>query len=448
MKKIAGGSAGFTIAELLVSMLIVSIMMGAIFASFTTLTSSFKVQTKTAESQIEDVLSLELLRYDLESAGYGLPEGTGGGACSTIAAYSEYPTGFTPTGNTNYTPNQYTPDPATDFNDSTSSCEPRPIVLDHNTNPTPSNSNGSDVLVIKSITADRTAVTKKWTMLDNAGHFIVWNDLKWDLCGNANGNAGCAAGLNERAIAVSSTRQLISGGFQFSTLPAAPAPGQSYIIYGVNSTTNLRMPFNRVDYYLQRPCSSQLGTCTGTPPQHPYPLQCHPSGYTLYRAVLSHSNGQRVEQPIMDCVIDFQVALGVDTGCTDTLGNGCTGTLTWCRFTNLTSNPGSATPCNSASDAGCTADPCRTAICQNNTSYCLNNAQNIRTSLKQVKVFVLTHEGKIDPNFTYANNSIAIGDSDITLKTYDLTTLANYARYRWKLQKINVKLNSLGGNYE
>ncbi|MBF0486845.1 MAG: prepilin-type N-terminal cleavage/methylation domain-containing protein [Nitrospirae bacterium] len=438
MRKILGGNAGFTIAELLVSMLIVSIMMGAIFASFTTLTSSFKIQTKTAESQIEDVLGLELLRYDLESAGYGLPEGTGGGSCSTITAYSEYPTGFTPTGSTNFTPNQYTPDPATDFNDSTSSCEPRPIVLDHNTNPTPSNSNGSDVLVVKSITADRTAVTKKWTMLDASSHYIKWNDSTWDL--------GTTT-PSDRAIAVTSTRQLVSNGgnFQYGLatggtasatttyLPTTPAAGNFYVIYGVNSTTNLRMPFNRVDYYLQR---------GGTSAPHPYPLQCNPGGYTLYRAVLSHSNGQRVEQPIMDCVIDFQVALGIDTGCTDTLGSGCTGTLTWCRFTNLTSNTASLTPCNSTSDAGCTNDPCHLT-----TSY-LNNAQSIRRYLKQVKVFVLTHEGKIDPNFTYANNSIVIGDSDITLKTYDLTTLTNYANYRWKLQKINVKLNSLGGNYE
>ncbi|MEO5360696.1 MAG: type II secretion system GspH family protein [Nitrospirota bacterium] len=422
-------SAGFTLAELLVSLFIVAIMIGAIFSSFTTLTRSFKMETKTAETQIENTLSLDLLRYDLESAGYGLPEGTGTGSCTTIAAYNEYPTSFTPTGSTNYTPNQFTPDPA-NLNDSTSSCEPRPIVLDHNTNPTPSSSNGSDVLVIKSITADRTAVTKKWTMLDATGHYIIWNDTKWDLS------------ATDRCIAVNSTRQLVSSGFQFSSLPASPPAGQFYVLYGVNATTTLRMPFNRVDYYLQRACSPQLGNCTGTAPQHPYPLQCHPSGYTLYRSVLSHANGQRVEQPVMDCVLDFQVALGIDTGCTDTLGNGCTGTLTWCRFTNLSATPSSLTPCNVSSDPGCSTDPCYLT-----TSY-LNNAMSIRRHLKQVKVFVLAHDGKMDPNFTYGASSIAIGDSDITLKTYNLSALSNYANYRWKLMKLNVKLNSLGGNYE
>ncbi|MBF0456746.1 MAG: prepilin-type N-terminal cleavage/methylation domain-containing protein [Nitrospirae bacterium] len=425
-EKTSWGSAGFTLAELLVSLFVVSLMMGAIFSSFTTLTRSFKIETKNTEEQIESVLSLDLLRYDLESAGFGLPEGNAGGACgasnATLSAAYNEAVATTPTGSTNYTPNQYSTTP-NNFNDSTNSCEPRPLVLEHNNNPTPSNTNGSDVLVIKSITADRTAVTKKWTMLDSTGHYIVWNDTKWDMI------------ATDRAIAVNSTRKLISGGFQFNTLPATPAAGQFYVLYGINATTTPRMPFNRVDYYIQRACSPQLGNCTGTNPQHPYPLQCHPSGYTLYRSIISHVNGTRTEQPIMDCVLDFQVALGIDTGCTDTVGNGCTGTLTWCRFTN-------GNTCNNSSDTGCAGDPCAAT-----TTY-LNNAQNIRQYLKQVKVFVLVHEGKIDPNFTYANTSIAIGDNDITLKNYNLSTLSNYANYRWKLLKINVKLNSLGGNYE
>lgn len=442
LEKTAWGSAGFTLAELLVSLFIVSVMMGAIFSSFTTLTRSFKIETKTTEAQIESVLSLDLLRYDLESAGYGLPEGTTGGSCgasnATLSAAYNEAVSTAPTGSTNYTPNQYSTTPD-NFNDSTNSCEPRPIVLEHNNNPTPSNANGSDVLVIKSITADRTAVTKKWTMLDITGHVMQWNDTKWDLATTT---------PSDRAIAVTSTRKLVSNGgnFQYGLasggtasststyLPATPAAA-FYVIYGVNSTTNLRMPFNRVDYYLQRACSPQLGNCTGTNPQHPYPLQCHPSGYTLYRSIISHANGTRTEQPVMDCVVDFQVALGIDTGCTDTVGNGCTGTLTWCRFTN-------GNTCNATSDAGCTGDPCAAT-----TTY-LNNAKNIRQYLKQVKVFVLTHEGKIDPNFTYGNTSIAIGDNDITLKTYNISALSNYANYRWKLLKINVKLNSLGGNYE
>ncbi|MCG6552516.1 MAG: hypothetical protein L7F77_09330 [Candidatus Magnetominusculus sp. LBB02] len=439
------GSAGFTLAELIVSMFVVSMMMGAIFTSFSTLTTSFKVETKTTESQIENVLSLDLLRFDLESAGYGLPEGTGAPAgCTTIAAYTEA-VATTPADATNYTPNKYSTTPD-NFNDAAGSCEPRPIVLEHNNNPTPSSSNGSDVLVIKSITADRTPVTKKWTMLDSIGHYNVWNDTKWDLATTT---------PSDRAIAVSSTRQLITNGgnFQYglascaatstsTCLPATPASGQFDVIYGVNSTTNLRMPFNRVDYYLQRACSPALGNCTGTNPQHPYPLQCHPGGYTLYRSVISQADGTRQEQPIMDCVLDFQVALGIDTGCTDTLGNGCTGTLTWCRFTN-------GNTCNNTSDTGCATDPCAL------TNTFLNNARNMRTYLKQIKIFVLAHEGKMDPAFTYGNNSIVIGDDDITLKTFNLVSLdnttgnsTNHANFRWKLLKMNVKLNSLGGNFE
>ncbi|MBF0566150.1 MAG: prepilin-type N-terminal cleavage/methylation domain-containing protein [Nitrospirae bacterium] len=437
------GDRGFTIAELLVTMFIVAAILGSVVASFLTLARSFKSETKSTESQMESVLSLELLRFDLEEAGYGLPEGKlSNGTCSPPLSssavtfnnipYLEYPAGYTPADAANYTPNKYTTDPAS-FNDSqgaaTSGCEPRPIVLDHNTNFTPSNANGSDVLVIKSLLVDRSDTSRKWTLLDSTGKYVVWNDTKWDLTVNT-----------DRAIMVSSTRQLLNGGFTFVAAPSPvpTTPGQFNIIYGVNSTTNLRMPFNRVDYYLQRACSRITSTtCTAPYPQHPYPQQCHPSGYTLYRGVLSQVNGTRTEQPVMDCVIDFQVALGIDTNCTDTIGTGCTGTLTWCRYNRT---------CNSSSDPNCTAAPC-TDPTINPMTY-LDTAQHIRQYLKQVKAFVLTHDGKMDPNFTYSNTSITIGDADITLKTYNLTALPNYANYRWKLQKIDLKLNSLGVNYE
>ncbi len=69
-----------------------------------------------------------------------------------------------------------------------------------------------------------------------------------------------------------------------------------------------RMPFNRVDYYLDRV-------------QAQFPRSCASSTYTLYRGVISQADGTQSAAnatPLIDCVRDFQVAFGLDT---DTDGN-------------------------------------------------------------------------------------------------------------------------------
>ena len=85
---------------------------------------------------------------------------------------------------------------------------------------------------------------------------------------------------------------------------ASPKTGGSNLVYGVISSddngTVVRMPFNRVDYYLKRPTTN-------------FPSRCFPGSFILYRATINHGNGVRNEQPLIDCVMDFQVAFGVDT---------------------------------------------------------------------------------------------------------------------------------------
>ncbi|MBF0564229.1 MAG: prepilin-type N-terminal cleavage/methylation domain-containing protein [Nitrospirae bacterium] len=435
--KIFGNKAGFTLTELLVTMFILAAILGAVFSSFITLSRSFKMETKSTETQIENLLGLELLRYDLEMAGYGLPESSfGTTACTPVPPntsencspllsaagvwYAEAAnnTAYTAT-HYNYIPTRYTPDPAT-FNDQP--WEPRAIILSNNTNPGEStNTNDdSDVLIIKSLLARRLDVNRKWTVRYNSGVNKAWSDSKWDF------NSG------DRMIVLSATRQLQLGSdgvtwqwMQSGASPSTsfyptgvalptPPPGQVYLLYGIDTSTSTTMPFNRVDYYLQRQCP---GNIVSTPPlpsptpncSPPYPKQCHPSSYSLYRGLIDpayYGTGTgggyiRTELPIMDCVMDFQVALGIDIG--------TTGTVTW----------------------------------RSGTDTDTATALKIRNNLKQVKVFILTHEGQYDPNFTYGSNTVTLGDAGITLKTYDLTRLSNWQHYRWKVVKLNIKLNSL-----
>ncbi len=64
---------GFTLVELMVTMvifLIVIVMAGNVFSI---LLGNFKQQSRMTESNIEGNVGLQMLRRDIEQAGYGLP---------------------------------------------------------------------------------------------------------------------------------------------------------------------------------------------------------------------------------------------------------------------------------------------------------------------------------------------------------------------------------------
>ena len=81
----------------------------------------------------------------------------------------------------------------------------------------------------------------------------------------------------------------------------APNAQQLNYIYGLdNSSAAHRMPFNRVDYYLDNTIAADL------------PSTCAANTYTLYRSTVNQLNGTLNKTPLIDCVKDFQVAFGLD----------------------------------------------------------------------------------------------------------------------------------------
>ncbi len=64
---------GFTLIEVLVVLAIVGIVLFAIFAVYKQVLFSYVRESSVAESNIEGVISLEMLRKDLEMAGFGIP---------------------------------------------------------------------------------------------------------------------------------------------------------------------------------------------------------------------------------------------------------------------------------------------------------------------------------------------------------------------------------------
>jgi hypothetical protein len=118
--------------------------------------------------------------------------------------------------------------------------------------------------------------------------------------------------------------------------------------------------------------------------------------------------------PIVDCVADFQVVYYLDTN-----GDG-----------------GVDARANASGLAGMTA-------------------QQIRTQVKAIRCYVLTHEGGIDRTYTYGLPTINVGEvaaDGVTLqanagRTFDVSTLPNigltWVNYHWKVYSLAVTPRNL-----
>ena len=71
------------------------------------------------------------------------------------------------------------------------------------------------------------------------------------------------------------------------------------MMYGVDQDTNLRMPFNRADYFISNTNA---------------PSRCAPNTGVLEKVVVNQSDGRLTNfLPLVDCVADMQVIFRLDT---------------------------------------------------------------------------------------------------------------------------------------
>ncbi len=300
---------GMTMVELLVSLAIVMLIIGAATTAYLKLLRTYRTQGRLAEGYMANLTGLEMLRYDIEMAGFGLPAGLAGATYSEAVQVNPE-TNFNAINNPNPTPPY---DPST-LNDSPNN---PPRALAHLDNS--SAANQSDVLTIKSSAANINTTSKKWSMIINGGTPVVklWGVTALDPVMDF--TSGPPA---DNFIILDNNGNLLPGSgawgcYMFnasapntgyynnaSTIPSPPAQ-YIYYMYGLdNSTTNPsgvhRMPFNRVDYYLDKIASD-------------FPSSCAANTYTLYRSTVDQATGKLLTQaPLVDCVRDFQVAFGID----------------------------------------------------------------------------------------------------------------------------------------
>jgi len=392
--------AGFTLVELMITMVVFVFFIAAASQVFTGLLTQFKQQSKMAETNIEGIVGLDILRQDIEHAGYGLPWNVRG--VTDWASVPNYNEAVSATS---------TPNPA-NFNDGNpASALPTPA----NTNRAPrailsgnnSGVNGSDYLVLKAINVSTNFAAGKWQPIRAGNDSTMktwWSEVNEYVCRNDKGDhypdtrviviSPGATAANSRSLIVSGG-SFFTGADNYSVLTnfaAFAGDPDVRIMYGVDPDTNLRMPFNRADYFISN---------TNVP------LRCAPNTGVLEKVVVNQSDGRLTNfLPLLDCVADMQVVVRRDTD-----GDGTIDTTT---------------------------DDISTL-----------NAQQIREQVKEVRVYILAHEGQKDTNYTYPTSTITIPASPDPAagvgSTFNLSTRigTSWQNYRWKLYTIIVRSNNL-----
>lgn len=363
---------GFSLVEIMVYLVILGIIMTAVFNSFMKVTQPTFRQAEIAETKLETGLGMDLLRLDIEHAGFGLfwiiP--TGGGL-----AYGE-------------------PAPFSHPNE-----EPRAL---ESADASGNSMNNADYLVIRATNVARSRASQAWGHVSrDAGHNIVVQSMGDDAFNGAD-----RVLVIRPEIAPGQYRQLIMNGNAWVANPTtagmtnfAPAAspndpnGERYLVYGIDDAAATR-PFNRTDYYISNAN---------------VPTHCAPGTGVLVKAVLNQANDNFTIMPIVDCVADFQVVYHLDTD-----GDG-----------------GWDTRGDANAIAGLTA-------------------QQIRDQVKEVRCYVLTHEGGMDTYYTHGNAAMNVGEVDaggnlLAGRQFDVSTIAgaNWANYRWKVYGIAVTPKNL-----
>lgn len=359
---------GVSFIELLVVMTLVVIVLMMNTDTLGVIFRQSRQQTQAVGAQMDRIVGLEILRTDLEHAGFGLPWSFQG-AISYLEA---------------------TGSPQNTYNDAPSNA-PRAIVSDNN--PASFTLNNSDYLVIKSTIVGTNQTSQQWTYITGGQQPHVWgsNDL-------SNGDKVTVVAPKN---VTSFNKELVMDGANFFTtysstaFPAEYSPTAGtirFVIYGVDPDTNLRMPFNRADYYIQRPAS--------------IPQACAPNTGILYKATVNQGNGALNPDPLIDCVADMQVIYRLDTNNDGTIDSVVD------TISGLT-------------------------------------AQQIREQLREVRVYILSHEGQRDSAFRFQADPvnphlIVVGEFG-SGRTFNLSSTigAGWEHYRWKVNVLVVKPRNL-----
>ena len=422
-------------AELLIAMSFFIVIMVIGSQAFDLIITQSSKYGKTEESNVEGVIGLEMMRHDIEQAGFGLPWGFGAKPPST-------PEGEIIAGTVTY--NEATDTTGLNLNDTTngtaSSGQPPRAFAGLGA----AGAFSSDYFAIKGTTVGRSKAAQNWT-------YIPYN------------NYSGSSGRESRPVSFSSNNPevgdyvtVINSNFNESTRDKLlyVYPGQNdafwisyktngtisdYYLPGTDQNTSMvygimkpdsgsqpRMPFNRADFFIKVPSVSSTG--------NNLPAYCAPLTGVLYKATVNHksssgSGGDYNYLPLMDCVADMQVVLGWDSS-----DGGAANMVD--TYSTLPSSAGAFTVVGSASTS--------------TVQGWLATAKGVRDHLKIVKVYILAQEGKRDVAFTSPVTSYSLGDiqtnGGLAPKVFTLSTDPDQRSYRWKVYRIVARPKNLYSN--
>lgn len=194
------------------------------------------------------------------------------------------------------------------------------------------------------------------------------------------------------------TRELLTdGATAIFTFPASPSGTEKgTLVYGIHSDS-AAFPYITAEYVIG-----------GTPP----PV-CASGAKNLLRAESRNNDpplpGNR--EPILNCVLDFQVAFGLDSGFEED------------GLIDLWDNGG--------------------------TQAAAYDSRTLKKRLKQVRIYVLVQAGNREPHYTYSNpdnpanpNTVRVGESALGTGR-DVILTPEQRRYRWKVVAVNVTPRNL-----
>ncbi|NLW36357.1 MAG: type II secretion system protein [Syntrophorhabdus aromaticivorans] len=354
---------GISIIELMITMTLVVIVLCLNTDTFGVIFKYSRQTNQAVGAQMDRAVGLEMLRTDLEHAGYGLPWSFRNAINYQEAASAGY-------------------------NDAPSG-EPRALVSGNG-----AGFKGSDYLVIKSPMVGMSDTSQRWSYIVGGQNPRAWgsNDLANDARVIVVSPQGTGEAYGKHLI-MDDTAFFTA--FNATSFPEAfsPSAGERYVIYGVDRDTDLRMPFNRADYYVASPSKgARTDDSDG----------CAPNTGILYKATLNHKDGNlSLGMPLVDCVADMQVVYGLDTD------------SDW-------------------------------AINSRTNDISAMTAADIRAQVREVRVYILSHEGPRDPSFRYPNEKVIIGESKSLGREFTLSTIGtDWQNYRWKVTTLVVRTRSL-----
>ncbi|ANA40050.1 hypothetical protein A2G06_06695 [Geobacter anodireducens] len=399
---------GFSLVELIVVMAIFMVVIIISGNAFERILLHSGQLGKSAQSEIEGVIGLEIFRRDIEVAGFGLPW-----------SFQDAPTAYE---EVSVDPDEIIKDfdPAT-LNDIPPAL-PRAVVdatipgankiIDGSSD----TNSGTDYLVIKSAALSAPPDAGRFSYVNYSGNELSNRSYLVDRNGPDDVKDG------DRVISILSTfsaergdnRQLLMNGASFFYTVNGSEPVHSAFkpsgedervdVYSIDSSSDLRMPYNRADYYVKKPA-------TGVPPR------CNPGTGVLFKSRVAQGaasgNTGYEHYALLDCVGDLQVVFELDT--------------------------------SGASHSG--ARSIRATLAG-------LSAQEIREQLRTVTVYILTHEGKKDPSFSYPVNDpsevVVVSDPHVKSagriwKQADMLNAfgTDWRNYRWKVYAVSVTPRNL-----